>query len=202
MNRLVNLTTNGNISTVLFLTNDVSLVNMLRRAIMSEIETYAVDYVTFNINTSYRHDEILALRIGQCVINNDEFQYEEGRRYEIDVTGPGEFTTDDIKDIPYKFKTPILSLYKNHRIKGEVVIKKGTCSDQVVDGKIIKGHVNFKPISVCYFDKVENGYLFTIETIGMLSPEEIFRRGYQKIENAINQKPINLFFQQLVPNNY
>jgi hypothetical protein len=58
-------------------TDDSSLVNLLRRSILSEITTNCIEYVIFNINTSSRPDEIIALRLGQLVINNDKYKQKD-----------------------------------------------------------------------------------------------------------------------------
>lgn len=193
MDRITNIETDGNIVSGVFLTNDISEVNMLRRAILSELDTYAIDIVVFNINTSARHDEIVALRLGQLVIDNTRFvpPQEGDFRTTIDVSGPKIFTTDDIPNLPFKFKTPIMALKAGQRIMCDVIVKKG-------QGKI---HVKWRPVSRLNFTEVSGGYKITMKEIGMLTGEEIFRRGLEKMKAASERQPINLFSHPLIPVN-
>lgn len=191
MDRITNIKTTGNITSALFLTTDVSEANLLKRAILSEIETYAIDIVTFQTNTSPRHDEIIALRLGQLVIDYSQFAPpEEGNfKTHIDFQGPGVFTTDNIPGLPFKYRTPIATLKAGQRIVCDVVVRKGQG----------KQHVKWRPVSKVILTEVDNGYKITIKEIGMLSGPEIFERGFDKMRNAANRTPITLFSHPLVP---
>lgn len=191
--RIVNIETTGNIVSAVFLSTDVSEVNMLRRAILSEIDTYAIDIVSFQTNTSSRHDEVIALRLGQLVIDHTRFvPPEEGDfKTHIDVQGPIEFTTEHIPGLPFKFVTPIAVLKPGQRITCDVIVKKG-------QGKT---HVKWRPVSKVTMVEVENGYKLTIKEIGMLPGDEIFRRGLEKIGVAAKRPPITIFSHPLVPAN-
>lgn len=191
MDRIINIETTGNITSALFLTNDVSEANLLKRAILSEIETYAIDIVTFQTNTSPRHDEIIAFRLGQLVIDHARFiPPEEGNfQTHIDKQGPGEFTTDDIPALPFKFKTPIATLKTGQSIVCDVTVRKGQG----------RQHVKWRPVSTVIMTEVNEGYRMTIKDVGMLSGREIFERGYAKMRDAANRQPITLFSQILVP---
>lgn len=191
MDRITNIETTGNITSALFLTTDIAEANLLKRAILSEIETYAIDIVTFQINTSPRHDEIIALRLGQLVIDNSQFVPPEEGNFQthIDVQGPLNFTTDDIPGLPFKYKTPIATLKPGQRIVCDVIVRKGQG----------KQHVKWRPVSKVILTEVDNGYKLTIKEIGMLSGQEIFERGLAKMRDAANRAPITLFSHILVP---
>lgn len=140
-------------STAVFKTNDLTHVNLLRRAILSEIETYAIEYVIFHINTSSRHDETLALRLGQLVIDHSKFD-SSNLRYNIDVGSedePVDFTSDDIKGLPITFLTPIAVLMAGQRVKCEVIITKGQAKD----------HVKWRPVSLVAITEINNGYFLS-----------------------------------------
>lgn len=194
MERLINLETNDTISSMLFLTNDIAEANMLRRAILSEIETYTIDIVIFETNTSPRDDEVIALRLGQLVIDHSRFQPSEieNFKYHINVKGPGEFTTNDIPDIPFTYLTPIATLREGQSIVCDVIVKQG----------IAREHVKYRPVSKVIMKEIPNtGYQMTIKNIGMLPSEDIFKKGYEKMKVAATRQPINLFFHPLVPRN-
>lgn len=57
---------------------DLSIANALRRIMLSEIPTMAIEFVNVKINTSCLHDEHLALRLGLIPLyssNVDNFNY-------------------------------------------------------------------------------------------------------------------------------
>lgn len=179
------------IASVVLDTEDIALANLFRRAILSEIETYQIDIAIFYENTSFVHDETIALMLGLVVIDNDEYipPSEGDFKTRIDCQGPKEFTTKDIPDIPFKHVTPILYLDEGQRITCDVVVKKGT-------GAI---HVKWRPVSKVILNKVEGGYKFTIKNIGMMNSEKIFQEGHRKIETATKRQSTNMFFQHTVP---
>ena len=185
MDKIVSIETSGETTTVLIDTNKPSVVNLLRRAILSEIETYAIDVVIFDVNTSPRYDEIIALRLGQLVIDHTLFQPTgEEFRTNINFSGPGEFTSDDIPGIPFTYRTPIATLLAGQTIKCEVIVKKG----------IGRTHVKWRPVSTVSIKEQAAGYRLTFKSIGMMPGEQIIREAIPKIEEAANRKPINLFF--------
>jgi DNA-directed RNA polymerase alpha subunit len=193
MERFAQLEINDNLISALFLTKDVAEANMLKRAIMSEIETYAIDIVIFQTNTSARHDEIIALRLGQLVIDHSRFIPPETGDFKvhIDIQGPGQFTTDGIPELPFKFKTPIITLKAGHRIVCDVIVKRGQG----------RQHVKWRPVSSVAIREAEGGYLITFKEIGMLTGPQILEQGLAKIPDASHRPPITLFSHPLVPTN-
>lgn len=193
MDRITDIETNRNITTAIFHTNDVTEVNMLRRAILSEIETYSIDIVVFQINTSIRHDEIIALRLAQLVIDHSKFVPPEEGDYKthIDFQGPGEFNSNHIPGLHFKYVTPIAILRAGQRIKCDVIVKRGTG----------RQHVKWRPVSKFSFDETDNGYKIMITDIGMLTGPEIIQRGFANMATAASRPPITLFSYPLVPTN-
>lgn len=195
MDKIENIVTRDSITTALFRTKNVATVNLLRRAILSEIETYAIDIVIFHTNTSPRHDEVIALRLGQLVIDHSKFQPPapgaEDIKIRINVNGPLIFTTDNIPNLPFKYKTPIAELRHGQQIICDCIVKKGT-------GAM---HVKWRPISKFTFTEVNDGYLISFKDIGMLSGREIIEKGMEKINLAAERPPSTIFSQIVVPNN-
>lgn len=185
MDNHYNIETEGDVTSIVVETDKISLVNLLRRAILSEIETYAIDIVIFDINTSPRYDEVIALRLGQLVIDHTKLGMEgTDLKTHIDFSGPGEFTSDDIIGIPFKYKTPIATLLKDQRIKCDVIVKKG-------QGKT---HVKWRPVSTVTITQVETGYRLAFKNIGMMPGDQIVNEGFSRMEDALHREPVNLFF--------
>jgi len=193
MDRIDNINTTNNITTALFRTKDVSEVNMLCRAIKSEIETYAIDVVIFQTNTSPRHDEVIALRLGQLVIDHSRFVPPEDGDFKvhIDVRGPLEVTTDHIPELPFKYVTPFVTLRDGQRIVCDCIVRKG-------QGKT---HVKWRPISTFAFTEVNEGYQIKIKDLGMLTGPEIIQKGFEKMGDAARRPPLTIFSHPLVPLN-
>lgn len=196
MERISNIVVTGNLVSAVFATNDEAEANLLRRSIMSEIETYAIDVVIFDVNTSSRHDEIIAMRLGQCVIDNMAFvppgDGEPDVRVHIDVMGPSVFTTDGIPGIPFTYKTDIAVLRSGERIQCDAIIKKGQGLT----------HVKWRPVAGVTISPTDGGYLIKFKTIGMLAPETIFQRALAAVPEAAKRGSVNLFFHTLVPATY
>lgn len=187
LERFKNIETVNEITTAIFLTKDITEANLLRRSILSEIETYAIDIVIFYINTSSRHDEIIALRLGQLVIDHEKYEHNE-TPIRINVKGPKEFSTKDIK-LPFKYETPIMVLREGETIICDVIVKKGQG----------KQHVKWRPVSTVSIKEVDEGFKFTIKGIGMMSGDKILLKGLEKIKEASKSPAINLFSKPMVP---
>ena len=193
MDRITDIEIRGNITTAVFHTNDITEVNMLTRSIKSEIETYAIDIVIFQTNTSVRHDEVIALRLGQLPIDHSKFfPPEEGNfRTHIDFKGPGEFNSNHIPGLSFKHVTPIVELRPGQRIICDVIVRKG-------QGKT---HVKWRPVSTVIFNETEGGYKLTIKDTDMLSGPEIIEMGLAKMSDAAHRPPITIFSYPLIPAN-
>ncbi|GMH58604.1 hypothetical protein TrRE_jg5477, partial [Triparma retinervis] len=63
---------------------DVSFANALRRIMISEVPTVAIEIVYIDNNTSITHDEVLSHRLGLIPLDIDPEEFEE---YDSRVTG-------------------------------------------------------------------------------------------------------------------
>jgi len=149
------------IGSCVFNYSDIELMNLYRRAILEEIETYAIEYVCFDINTTQTHDDKLALKLGQLVIDNEEFvrqglDQELYKRYDIDIAGPTKFTSDDIEGLPITLRTPILEMQAEERIKCFVEVRKGTS----------RTHVKWRPVGLVTTNEIVDGYFISRLNIG------------------------------------
>ncbi len=160
-------------------TDDVELANMLTRAILSEIDTWAIDIVSFDVNTSSRVDEVLAHRMCLLIVDNETYNPDEmGVRFHVDVEALGrirEFTTNDIPGIPFAEETPIAMLLPGQRIVCDIILRERSA----------RTHVKWRPVStVCFEEAKGGGYMLRMKTLGMLSAETILARGIDKIRVA------------------
>lgn len=185
---------NNALCTIVLNTTDVTQVNMLRRAMLSEIETYAIDIVTFNENTSCRHDEIVAFRLGQLVIDHDRFVPDENDQFttEINVEGPLHFSTADIPGLPFKYVTPIMVLQYGQRINCSVIVKRGTS----------RIHAKWRPISTCAIGTESDRYTLTFHNIGMLPDEKIIEDAFKSMPLIAERSPQTIFSYPLIPADY
>jgi DNA-directed RNA polymerase alpha subunit len=187
------ITPTGNITSAILYTKDIAEANMLRRAILSEIDTYAIDIVIFHVNTSPREDEVIALRLGQLMIAqgaDSTFKEKEGFKVRIDFKGPGYFTTDHIPEIPFAYHTQIAKLRKGQRIFCDVIVRSGQG----------KQHVKWRPVSTVTIDDANDGFKITIKDNGMLPGNEIFEKAFVKMREASDRAPITIFSLPLRPN--
>lgn len=73
--------------------------NLLRRTMLSKIPTLAIDSVTFSVNTSLLHDELIAHRLGLVVLDSRILIEGENSADLSDSDNSSEKLNDNIEDI-------------------------------------------------------------------------------------------------------
>lgn len=194
-----------------FLKNvDISIVNALRRVIIAEVPTMAIDTITFETNSSKLQDEFLAHRIGLVPLNkpfDDIVEYKEctckdecpkcTSKLTCSVTSEDTvyFTSKHIKSElgyniePVSYPPPfekgvyIAKLDKGQIIKFKAKAKLG----------IGKSHAKWCPVSVATYQiKGNNTFLFSIESNGSMSPMEIIKKAFQVLIQKTRNIKINI----------
>ena len=150
---------------------DVPFVNALRRIIISEVPSMAIDEVVVIENSSILQDEIIAHRLGLVPLKTDLDSYnlpeecscksefgcnlcrvtlaldaeaKEGTR----TVYSGELKSENPDIAPVSDKIPILKLAKEQRLKLEAYARLGKG----------KNHAKWQPVSTCtykYYPKIE-----------------------------------------------
>lgn len=122
-----------------------ALANALRRIMISEIPTLAVEWVDFHENSSALYDEVVAHRLAMIplVFSPDKFNFSEDCKcggegcslcqvvFAAEKTGPCNVYSGDMKssnrDVkPKDGKFPITELLKGQKIRFEAVARLGT----------------------------------------------------------------------------
>ena len=110
---------------------DTEFVNALRRTIIAELPSFAVDEIDIYENNSVLYNEYIANRIGLVPLT-----YEEGIGDDVKITiglnaeGPaivysGELKSTDEKIRPFRETIPLAKLKENQRLRLEAVAVKG-----------------------------------------------------------------------------
>ena len=171
----------------------VAFANALRRTCMTDVPTYAIEEVTFLENTSVLYDEIIAHRLGLIPLASElpadllltkksttvkfTLSKEGGTAYSADLK------TKDATVKPVYDKIPIVKLVEGQRLVFEAEAVLGTG----------KEHAKWQPTTVCAythplvdagkgkeFDKSK--FIFTVESSGVLTPEEIVKAAAKILE--------------------
>ena len=158
---------------------DYASANSLRRIMMSEIPTMAVDEIDFYENTSSMFDEYIAQRIGLIPLTTDLKTYTEkdSAIFTLDAQGPktvysGELKGKDPKVTPAIEDIPIMKLAENQSLRLEAKAVLGTG----------KQHAKYQPCLCSYNSQKtdETKFDFEVESFGNFKPEELLKTA-QKI---------------------
>lgn len=143
---------------------NAALANTLRRIILAEVPTMAIDDVIIYENSSVLHDEILALRLGLIPIKTDLKTYNLPEKcdckselgcpkcraiFTLDVEAKegirtvysGDLVPEDPAIVPVSDKIPIVKLAASQRIRLEAYAKLGRGKD----------HAKWQPVSACVY---------------------------------------------------
>jgi len=174
-----------------------TFANALRRTIISEVETLAIEDVIFTENSSALYDEILALRLGLVPLTTPEGFV---RKDECDCKGAGchkctviltiqkdaqgrVYSGDmksDHKEVKPAFdKIPLTLLGESQKIDVEcaAILGKG------------KDHAKFQP-ALCIYEedeKKKDSFIFYIESFGQKKVADIVKEAATIIENKAKE---------------
>ena len=179
-------------------TSDV-FVNTLRRSIVSNVPTMAVDVVTFQKNSSVLYDEVLAHRLGLVVLKTDLKSYnlkeeckckDEGcakcqAHITLKAKGPctvyaSDIKTDDPKVQPIYPKTLLVKLLKNQELQLEATATLGRGKTHV---KYSPGWVFYQAVPEVKILKASN-----INDAPKVCPTNVFsdKGGVVKVKDELN----------------
>ncbi len=182
---------------------DLALANALRRIVISEIPTMAIESVTYYENSSILNDEILSLRLGLTPIKTDLKTYNtveectcKGKgcakctvTLTLDMKGPGTVYSGELKSTdpeitPVHDKIPIAKITPEQSIKFEARAELGTG----------KKHMKWQAGLASYEQKEDGSFDYFIETFNQLElPElidsafDIFNKKIEDLKEAIKK---------------
>jgi DNA-directed RNA polymerase subunit D len=170
-----------------------AFANFLRRAMISEVPTMAIEWVDFKKNDSVLPDEVLANRLGQIPLTFDKKAYNlpseckcEGKgcsRCQVELVlkkkGPGMVYSGDLKSKdksvqPVFDKIPIVELFEGEELQFEAIAQLGLGRD----------HVKWQAAVVGY--KYDNdNFIFNVESVCGLKAEEVVLDAVKVLEEKI-----------------
>lgn len=144
---------------------NAGFVNALRRAFISEIPTFAVDYVIFYSNTSPLYDEIIAHRLAMVPLTTETNRYipaeeccEEGCEkcsvtLSISKDGPGmvmsgDMVSEDSDVVPAFDNIPLVKLGTNQKLVLNAIARIGYAKDHVKYQSSIASYQHVAEITV------------------------------------------------------
>ena len=176
--------------------SDPAMANLLRRSIMSEVATIAIEFISMHTNNTSMIDETIAQRLGQlAIVSNQDTPADGVLKASVSIKGPVVFSAYHIQGLNFVHPdTEILPLRAGESLEFDVTTSLGTCIQ----------HVKWMPVSVVTFSESKNangvdGFAFRAELIGQLPLGEILRQAVEALPRAAVRKPTTMFARQVIP---
>ncbi len=159
--------------------------NALRRTVLSQLPTWAIDEVTFYENTSPMFNEYVANRIGLIPLT-----WEDSKAHEIDFSlsaeGPcvvraGDLKSQDSKIKVYNENIPLMKLPAGRKLRLEAKAVKG----------IGRTHAKFKN-ALCSYDLDGKNYHFFIESYNNVKAKAILEMALESLKEKYKELHDNL----------
>jgi DNA-directed RNA polymerase subunit D len=173
---------------------DVSLANALRRIVISEIPSMAVESVTYDENSSILNDEVLSLRLGLMPLTTDLKTYNSVEEctckgkgcakcmvtLTLEAKGPGvvysgQMKSTDPEIMPVHDNIPLAKLTEEQEIRFEAKAELG----------IGKKHMKWQAGLASYELKEDGSYDFFIETFNQHELNDIVDIAFKTFSDKI-----------------
>jgi len=188
-----------------FKMNDLTIANALRKIMIRDVPTLAIDEVWLDINTTSFPDEILCHRIGLIVLNSTELYKEDPEtenpetkdsetEYSLDldvkctedemIVRPSMFVCSHASVVPVDPNLYIIRLTKGQRIKMHTTAIPGTG----------KTHSKWSPTIISHYNIDENDdtddkemmVTIEIEPVGHIPASLIFNTSLNILQQTLN----------------
>ncbi|WP_457613752.1 DNA-directed RNA polymerase subunit D [Methanocaldococcus sp.] len=163
----------------------ISFSNAIRRIMISEVPTFAIEDVYIYENSSSMDDEILAHRLGLIPIKGKPLLDTEIITFTLEKEGPCTVYSSDLKsengEVAFK-NIPIVKLGKGQKIKIECEAVPGI-------GKV---HAKWQPCNAVYKQLSEDEVEFFVETFGQIDAEQVLKEAVKILRDKADS-----FLQQL-----
>lgn len=152
--------------------DDIEKINDIRRKILRDVETLAIEEISINENTTDIPDEIICLRLGLLIIKTsiEMLQnFNQKKLYHINVKNrEGFITSEDIEsnDLNFIDTFNIVKIYPEQKLSCSFNVKKSSG----------KEHAKWCPVSAVNYIKEGRNYLFNLELVGNLSLNDILKQ--------------------------
>lgn len=192
--KLSNMKKEGDIITFKVAGITYQFANALRRAVISEVPSMAIEEVTFISNSSILNDEVLAHRLGLLPLKTDLKTYNYRSEctckskgcgkcettITMDVEGPKTVYAEDIvsadpKVVPVNPTTPIVKLTENQKVTVEAKAILGKAGD----------HIKWQS-GIASYEETNTGFNFMIESYGQHPIRELVTLALDSFEEKIN----------------
>lgn len=154
----------------------LSFSSALRRIMISEVPTYAIENVYFYENTSSMYDEVLAHRLGLIPVKGVPVSGDEVVVFTLSKEGPCTVYSSDLKsesgELAFE-NIPIVKLAEGQKLELEAEALVGTG----------KTHAKWQPCNVVYKQISNDEVEFTIESFGNMDAEDIIRSSLEILKN-------------------
>lgn len=184
--------------------------NELRRIMMVEVPTMAIEWVDFKKNDSILNDEVIANRLGQIPLTFDKKAYDlhstckcEGKgcsRCQVKLVlkkkGHGMVYSGDLKskakDVQPVFdKIPVVELFEDQFLEFEATAQLGTGKEHIKWQGGLIGYKNKPAKEIAKKDEsdetkyVEDSFIFNVESVSGYSPEELIMTAGEILEEKM-----------------